>query len=50
MHRYKNIAFAGLAGLFLFALGLSDIRAGDEEPEAWLSEYNEAMQGGAEPQ
>ena len=43
MHRYKNIAIAGMAGLMLFVLGISGISAGGEEGEDWLSEYNAAM-------
>lgn len=44
MHRYKNIAIAGAAGLILFALGISGIQASGDESEDWLSEYNDAMQ------
>lgn len=44
MHRYRNIAISGVAGLILFALGISGIQASGEDSEAWLSEYNAAMQ------
>lgn len=42
MHRMDIIATA-LAGLILFALGLTGIQLRDDEPAEWLTAYNQAM-------
>lgn len=46
MHRNKNILVAAVAGLCLFALGLSGISAPVENEDSWLAPYKAAMLSG----